>query len=66
MSDSTTTTGFVTFNLDATKSSVCPHCGRCKECGQPVPAVNPFPYYPQYPQPFTSTPTFSPFWWSSS
>jgi len=35
-------------------SSICPHCGRCRECGQPTPNMNPSPYYsiPRYhPQP---------------
>ena len=35
---------------------VCPHCGRCKHCGQPVPPV----INPVYPQPIIFPPNTPP------
>jgi hypothetical protein len=55
-----TTGGSFTSNLPA-KPNVCPGCGRCKECGQPVPALAPVYPWPVYPWPYTLTP-YGPVW----
>lgn len=54
------TAGNVTGNACILNQSdhVCPYCGRCKHCGQPVPPV----INPVYPQPIVIPSTNTPPW----
>ena len=48
--DANTTTN--TVNITVTNPNICPGCGRCKQCGSPAPAPQPWWAPSYYPSPW--------------